>query len=142
MFDTVTGQSRGYAFVEFEREKDMKVAYKEAGGLRLEGRRMLVDVERGRTVKGWKPTRLGGGLGSKRDGKMDPRERREREREKEREKERERSDRDRTDRLGPKLGSRDRGPPVRESMPRDPRDRSSRDDRPPRRRSRSPRRDR
>jgi len=26
----------------------------------------LVDVERGRTVKGWKPRRLGGGLGSTR----------------------------------------------------------------------------
>ncbi|KAF4339585.1 U1 small nuclear ribonucleo [Fusarium beomiforme] len=38
---------RGYAFVVFEREKDMR------------------DVERGRTVKGWKPRRLGGGLGGR-----------------------------------------------------------------------------
>lgn len=32
------------------------------------GRRILVDVERGRTVKGWKPRRLGGGLGNVRNG--------------------------------------------------------------------------
>jgi len=38
-------------------------AYKDADGLKLEGRRILVDVERGRTVDDWKPTRLGGGLG-------------------------------------------------------------------------------
>lgn len=28
-------------------------------------RRLLIDVERGRTVKGWKPRRLGGGLGGR-----------------------------------------------------------------------------
>ncbi|PQE25095.1 u1 small nuclear ribonucleo protein [Rutstroemia sp. NJR-2017a BVV2] len=41
---------RGYAFVVFEREKDMRVK---------------VDVERGRTVKGWLPRRFGGGLGGR-----------------------------------------------------------------------------
>lgn len=30
-----------------------------------------MDVERGRTVKGWKPRRLGGGLGSTRAGGED-----------------------------------------------------------------------
>ncbi|EGG07788.1 uncharacterized protein MELLADRAFT_35320, partial [Melampsora larici-populina 98AG31] len=59
----LTGKSRGYAFILFEREKDMKAAYKDAEGLKIKGRRILVDVERGRTVKGWKPRRLGGGLG-------------------------------------------------------------------------------
>ncbi|KAI8902492.1 hypothetical protein BC833DRAFT_616611 [Globomyces pollinis-pini] len=58
---------KGYAFVEFERESGMKAAYKEADGIKLNNRRMLVDVERGRTVKGWKPKKLGGGLGKKRD---------------------------------------------------------------------------
>lgn len=43
-------------------------AYKDADGLKLDGRRVLVDVERGRTVKGWKPRRLGGGLGNTRSG--------------------------------------------------------------------------
>ena len=87
------GKPRGYAFIEFEREKDMKgpladalglgsaaslqvltraaspgpwprpmgssEAYKALDGLKIEGRRILVDVERGRTVKGWRPRRLG-----------------------------------------------------------------------------------
>lgn len=33
--------------------------------MRIKDRRVLVDVERGRTVKGWKPRRLGGGLGGR-----------------------------------------------------------------------------
>ncbi|KAA1136472.1 hypothetical protein PGTUg99_033012 [Puccinia graminis f. sp. tritici] len=61
----LTGKSQGYAFILFEREKDMKAAYKDAEGLKIKGRRILVDVERGRTVKGWKPRRLGGGLGGR-----------------------------------------------------------------------------
>ena len=31
----------------------MKSAYKAADGKKLEGRRIVVDVERGRTVPGW-----------------------------------------------------------------------------------------
>lgn len=54
------GVSRGYAFVEFDDERDMKTAYREAAGMRIEGRRVLVDVERGRTVTGWLPNRLDG----------------------------------------------------------------------------------
>ncbi|KAL4889623.1 U1 small nuclear ribonucleoprotein of 70kDa MW N terminal-domain-containing protein [Aspergillus ambiguus] len=56
---------RGYAFIVYEREKDMKAAYKETDGIRIKDRRVLVDVERGRTVKGWKPRRFGGGLGGR-----------------------------------------------------------------------------
>ncbi|KAG8706698.1 hypothetical protein FRC09_002277, partial [Ceratobasidium sp. 395] len=59
------GHSRGYAFIVYDREKDMKAAYKEADGLTILGKRILVDVERGRTVRGWKPRRLGGGLGGR-----------------------------------------------------------------------------
>ncbi|KAI7901485.1 uncharacterized protein BX663DRAFT_437583, partial [Cokeromyces recurvatus] len=59
------GKSRCYAFIEFEREKDMRAAYKDADGLKILGRRILVDVERARTVKGWRPRRLGGGLGGR-----------------------------------------------------------------------------
>ncbi|CAK5268581.1 unnamed protein product [Mycena citricolor] len=58
-------RSRGYAFVVYERERDMKAAYKESDGLVIMGKRILVDVERGRTVRGWKPRRLGGGLGGR-----------------------------------------------------------------------------
>ncbi|GCB19172.1 U1 small nuclear ribonucleoprotein 70 kDa homolog [Aspergillus awamori] len=81
--DTVTPKGskkphRGYAFIVYEREKDMKgiatdlfsfvtnsAAYKETDGIRIKDRRVLVDVERGRTVKGWKPRRFGGGLGGR-----------------------------------------------------------------------------
>ncbi|KAJ5881059.1 U1 small nuclear ribonucleoprotein [Penicillium subrubescens] len=56
---------RGYAFIVYEREKDMKAAYKETDGIRIKDRRVLVDVERGRTTKGWKPRRFGGGLGGR-----------------------------------------------------------------------------
>jgi hypothetical protein len=41
----------------------MKEAYKQSDGRKIEGRRILVDVERGRTVDGWRPMRLAGGLG-------------------------------------------------------------------------------
>ncbi|KAJ5690071.1 hypothetical protein N7462_004463 [Penicillium macrosclerotiorum] len=57
--------NRGYAFIVYEREKDMKAAYKETDGIRIKDRRVLVDVERGRTTKGWKPRRFGGGLGGR-----------------------------------------------------------------------------
>jgi len=60
------GKPKGYAFVEFEKERDMHSAYKYADGKKIDGKRVLVDVERGRTVKGWRPRRLGGGLGNSR----------------------------------------------------------------------------
>lgn len=63
------GKHRGYGFVEFEREEDMTSAYKRADGKKLDGRRVVVDVERGRTVRGWRPRRLGGGLGGRKDKK-------------------------------------------------------------------------
>ena len=50
---TLPGKSRGYGFIEFEDKKDMKEAYKSADGRKIEGRRVLVDVERGRTVETW-----------------------------------------------------------------------------------------
>ncbi|WVN88191.1 uncharacterized protein L203_103392 [Cryptococcus depauperatus CBS 7841] len=59
------GKSNGYAFIVYERERDMKAAYKDAEGIPIHHKKILVDVERGRTVKGWKPARLGGGLGGR-----------------------------------------------------------------------------
>lgn len=46
----------------------MKAAYKDSDGMKIDGRRIVVDCERGRTVKGWIPRRLGGGLGGSRIG--------------------------------------------------------------------------
>merc|ERR1712110_90864 len=60
---------RGYAFIEYEHERDLKNAYKQGDGKKIDGRRVMVDVERGRTVEGWLPRRLGGGRGPGRVGK-------------------------------------------------------------------------
>ncbi len=48
------GKPRGYAFIEYESKADMKTAYKMADGKKIEGRRVTVDVERGRTVPNWR----------------------------------------------------------------------------------------
>lgn len=95
--DKETNKPRGYAFIEYVHTRDMKglinciyirfdiywfsyaylhlrlvntttAAYKQADGRKIEGRRVLVDVERGRTVPNWRPRRLGGGLGTTRVG--------------------------------------------------------------------------
>ncbi|XP_063702719.1 U1 small nuclear ribonucleoprotein 70 kDa [Culicoides brevitarsis] len=96
-----SGKPRGYAFIEYEHERDMHSAYKHADGKKIDGKRVLVDVERARTVKGWLPRRLGGGLGGTRRGgievniKHSGREDNERERERyrlERERSKERRD--------------------------------------------------
>ncbi|KAF3789548.1 U1 small nuclear ribonucleoprotein [Nymphaea thermarum] len=58
---------------EFEAYGPIKrvAAYKQADGRKIDNRRVLVDVERGRTVPNWRPRRLGGGLGSTRIGGED-----------------------------------------------------------------------
>ncbi|KAG4426294.1 hypothetical protein IFR04_000477 [Cadophora malorum] len=56
---------RGYAFVVFEREKDMRAALENCDGIRIKDRRIKVDVQRAKTVRGWLPRRLGGGLGGR-----------------------------------------------------------------------------
>jgi U1 small nuclear ribonucleoprotein len=63
------GKPRGYAFIEYEHERDLKNSYKQGDGKKIDGRRVMVDVERGRTVEGWMPRRLGGGRGPGRMGK-------------------------------------------------------------------------
>merc|ERR1711941_60699 len=50
-------------------ERDLKNAYKQGDGKKIDGRRVMVDLERGRTVEGWMPRRLGGGRGPGRVGK-------------------------------------------------------------------------
>lgn len=60
------GNSKGYGFVEYDNEEDMKRAYRAADGIKIERREVVVDVERGHTVPTWLPRRLGGGLGGTR----------------------------------------------------------------------------
>ncbi|XP_065647402.1 U1 small nuclear ribonucleoprotein 70 kDa isoform X2 [Hydra vulgaris] len=71
VYNFVKRKPRGYAFVEFEHERDMQAAFKHSDGKKIDGRRIVVDVERGRTVKSWRPRRLGGGLGGTRRGGPD-----------------------------------------------------------------------
>lgn len=65
----VTGISRGYAFVEFKRERDARAAVKDClyTPKKIDGREILVDHERERVQKGWVPRRLGGGLGGRKE---------------------------------------------------------------------------
>ncbi|XP_071446969.1 U1 small nuclear ribonucleoprotein 70 kDa-like [Hetaerina americana] len=98
--DTKTGKPRGYAFIEYEHERDMHSAYKHADGKKIDGRRVLVDVERGRTVKGWLPRRLGGGLGGTRRGGPDVNIKHSGREDNERERERYRAERERETREG------------------------------------------
>lgn len=125
--DMETGKPRGYAFIEYEHERDMHSAYKHADGKKIDGKRVLVDVERARTVKGWLPRRLGGGLGGTRRGGADVNIKHSGREDNERERERYRLEREREDRgdRGPVGG----GPPQarfdgrRRSRSRDRRER-------------------
>lgn len=66
--DKITQKSRGYAFIVFKDPISSKMAFKEIGvhrGIQIKDRVCIVDIERGRTVKYFKPRRLGGGLGGR-----------------------------------------------------------------------------
>ncbi len=67
------GSSKGYAFVTFRRDRDADYAIKRGDGRRIQGNRIIVDRELGRTKKSWLPMRLGGGKGgeSRRAEKVD-----------------------------------------------------------------------
>uniref|UniRef100_A0A915D3B5 U1 small nuclear ribonucleoprotein 70 kDa n=1 Tax=Ditylenchus dipsaci TaxID=166011 RepID=A0A915D3B5_9BILA len=69
-----SGKPRGYAFIEYAHKSDMSYAYKKADGIKIDGRRVLVDYERGRTQKSWLPRRLGGGKGDTRKARKKVRE--------------------------------------------------------------------
>ncbi|EGW33058.1 uncharacterized protein SPAPADRAFT_60375 [Spathaspora passalidarum NRRL Y-27907] len=61
------GKSRGYGFIVFERTNDAKNCVNELcrSGILLKNRHALVDFERGRIIRNWKPRRLGGGEGGR-----------------------------------------------------------------------------
>ncbi|XP_004492943.1 U11/U12 small nuclear ribonucleoprotein 35 kDa protein [Cicer arietinum] len=69
--DIVTGASRGYAFVEFEDEREMRRAYIDAHHLIVDDCEIIVDYNRQQLMPGWIPRRLGGGLsGNKESGQL------------------------------------------------------------------------
>lgn len=63
----VTGASRGYAFVEFETEREMRRAYKDAQHSYIDDSEIIVDYNRQQLMPGWIPRRLGGGLGGRKE---------------------------------------------------------------------------
>lgn len=65
--DIVTGMPKGYAFIEYEQESSAEEAYREANKMNLDGNIIFVDFECERLLKGWKPRRLGGGFGGKKE---------------------------------------------------------------------------
>ncbi|XP_044498299.1 U1 small nuclear ribonucleoprotein 70 kDa-like [Mangifera indica] len=148
--DKETNKPKGYAFIEYMHTRDMKAAYKQADGRKLDGRRVLVDVERGRTVPNWRPRRLGGGLGTTRVGGEEVNQKYSgREQEQSRGPSRSEEPRIREDRHGDQERSRERGrdkdrerEKSRERSHDRPRDRDHRDDRHHRDRDRNRERER
>lgn len=66
--DKITKKSKGYAFILFTDPNSSKIAIREIGvhrGVEINGRICIVDIERGRTIKFFKPRRFGGGLGGR-----------------------------------------------------------------------------
>lgn len=57
--DVVTGISQGYGFVEMKSEEEARRALRRITNATLKGHKIFIDYECGRTLKGWKPRRLG-----------------------------------------------------------------------------------
>ncbi|XP_012055752.1 PREDICTED: U11/U12 small nuclear ribonucleoprotein 35 kDa protein-like [Atta cephalotes] len=65
--DVVTGLSQGYGFVEMKSEEEAKRVLRRTVDATLKGYKIFIDYECGRSLKGWKPRRLGGGFGGKKE---------------------------------------------------------------------------
>lgn len=65
--DVVTDFSKGYAFVEYKEERAVMRARRDANKLVVDQHELFVDFEQERTLKGWIPRRLGGGLGGRKE---------------------------------------------------------------------------
>ncbi|KYQ55304.1 U11/U12 small nuclear ribonucleoprotein 35 kDa protein [Trachymyrmex zeteki] len=65
--DVVTGLSQGYGFVEMKSEEEARRVLRRTVDATLKGYKIFIDYECGRSLKGWKPRRLGGGFGGKKE---------------------------------------------------------------------------
>lgn len=63
----MTGISKNYAFIEFESSTSAKAAANEMNLQRIDDSEIVVDLEHERRLHGWKPRRLGGGFGGKKE---------------------------------------------------------------------------
>ncbi|KAF9609021.1 hypothetical protein IFM89_012461 [Coptis chinensis] len=63
----VTGASCGYAFVEFQSQREMRRAYQDVHHSIIDDIEIIVDYNRQQLMPGWIPQRLGGGLGGKKE---------------------------------------------------------------------------
>ncbi|XP_047526238.1 U11/U12 small nuclear ribonucleoprotein 35 kDa protein-like [Pieris napi] len=65
--DIVTGKSKKYAFLEYESGHSVEKALKEMHHEYVDGAEIIVEREAERRLQGWKPRRLGGGFGGRRE---------------------------------------------------------------------------
>lgn len=65
--DLVTGNSKQYAFLEFESSESVRNAVRNMNKEYIDGCEIIVDYEHERLMKHWKPRRLGGGFGGRRE---------------------------------------------------------------------------
>lgn len=65
--DIVTGKSKRYAFVEYEDDKSMEKALFSMHKEYIDGSEIIVESEAERLLPGWKPRRLGGGFGGRKE---------------------------------------------------------------------------
>ncbi|XP_047031839.1 U11/U12 small nuclear ribonucleoprotein 35 kDa protein-like [Helicoverpa zea] len=65
--DIVTGKSKQYAFIEFENLGSVDRALKEMQKEFIDGAEVIVEREAERCLRGWRPRRLGGGFGGRKE---------------------------------------------------------------------------
>ncbi|CAG9133688.1 unnamed protein product [Plutella xylostella] len=65
--DIVTGKSKQYAFIEYETMSGMEKALREMHKEYVDGAEILVEREAERRLPGWRPRRLGGGFGGRKE---------------------------------------------------------------------------
>ncbi|PRP77363.1 hypothetical protein PROFUN_05608 [Planoprotostelium fungivorum] len=64
---SLTGHSRGMAFITYSHGRDFHAAYDATKHCLIDNKQIMVDFERERIVKGWIPRRLGGGIGGRKE---------------------------------------------------------------------------
>lgn len=65
--DIVTGMSKQYGFIEFECSSDARKAVNNMNQSYIDDSEIIVDHEHERKLSGWKPRRLGGGFGGRKE---------------------------------------------------------------------------